>query len=98
MTEIEPLGDRLLVKADDPLKMTKGGIVLPDNSLEKSKTGVVLAVGPGRLLDNGERGGIPLKEGDRVLFNEYAGTVVIVDKEKYLIMNHDEILGRLVEA
>lgn len=96
--EIEPLGDRILVKADDAMRMTKGGIALPDNALEKSKTGVVVAVGPGRLLDSGERSGIPLNEGDRVLFNEYAGTLVKIGEEKFLIMNHDEILGRLVES
>lgn len=79
-----------------PLPMeerTKGGIVLPDTAKEKPQKGEVVAVGPGRLLDNGQRVAIDLKPGDRVLYSKYAGNEVKLDDEEYLILRESDILG-----
>ncbi|KUK41386.1 MAG: 10 kDa chaperonin [Clostridia bacterium 62_21] len=81
-----------------PLPMeekTKGGIVLPDTAKEKPQKGEVVAVGPGRLLDNGQRVAIELKAGDKVLYSKYAGNEVKIDGEEYLILREADILGVL---
>ena len=81
-----------------PLPMeerTKGGIVLPDTAKEKPQKGEVVAVGPGRLLDNGQRVAIELKAGDKVLYSKYAGNEVKIDDEEYLILREADILGVL---
>ena len=90
---VTPLGDRVLVKrvaADDK---TKGGIILPDTAKEKPREGVVVAVGLGKLLDNGERQAISVKKKDRVLFSSYAGSEIKLDGEEMLILGEDEILA-----
>jgi len=74
---------------------TKGGIVLPDTAKEKPQKGEVVAVGPGRLLDNGQRVAIELKAGDKVLYSKYAGNEVKIDGEEYLILREADILGVL---
>jgi chaperonin GroES len=74
-------------------EVTKGGIVLPDTAKEKPQEGEVVAVGPGRLLDNGTRVPIDLKVGDRILFSKYAGNEVKLDNVEYLIMRESDILG-----
>lgn len=91
---IQPLADRVLVKRPKPTS-TKGGILLPDSAQEKPKEGIVVATGPGKINENGEREAMPIKIGDSVLFSSYAGTEVKnpKDNETYLILNIDDILG-----
>lgn len=93
VSKITPLGDRVLVKRVEAEEKTKGGIVLPDSAREKPREGVVEAVGNGRLLDNGERAGLQLKKGDKVLFSSYAGTEVKIGGEEYLVMGEDDVLA-----
>ncbi len=91
--KIEPLGANLVVKRLAGDEVTAGGIVLPDNAKEKPRQGRVLSVGDGRLLANGTRAPHQLSEGDRVLFDSYAGTEVLIDGQEFLIMREDEILA-----
>ena len=86
---IKPLGDRVLIKQIDSEEVTKGGIVLPDTAKEKPQEGEVLAVGPGKLLDNGERAPMEVKVGDRVLFAKYAGSEIKQGGEEYMILNSE---------
>jgi chaperonin GroES len=86
---IKPLGDRVLIKQIDSEEVTKGGIVLPDTAKEKPQEGEVLAVGPGKLLDNGQRAPMEVKEGDRVLFAKYAGSEIKQGGEEYMILNSE---------
>ncbi len=95
--KIRPLNDKILVKRLDAEERTKGGIVLPDTAKEKPKEGKVIAVGNGKLLDNGERAKPQVSHGDRILFNSYAGTEVKIEGVEHLIMNEDDILA-IVEA
>jgi chaperonin GroES len=90
---IRPLGERVVVKPLPSEEVTKGGIVLPDTAKEKPQEGEVVAVGPGRLLDNGTRVSIDLKVGDRILFSKYAGNEVKIQDVEYLIMRESDILG-----
>ena len=90
---VTPLGDRVLVKrvaADDK---TKGGIILPDTAKEKPREGIVVAVGNGKLMDNGSRQAMSVKQTDRVLFSSYAGSEIKLDGEDLLILGEDEILA-----
>ena len=91
--KIRPLNDRLLVKRMQEEEMTAGGIIIPDSAKEKPAEGKVVAVGPGKVSDNGERVALQVKEGDVVLFSKYGGTDVKLDGEDYLIMREDDILG-----
>lgn len=90
---IRPLGDRVVVKPLPSEEVTKSGIVLPDTAKEKPQEGEVVSVGPGRLLDSGERVPIDLKAGDKVLFSKYAGNEVKIDDVEYLILREMDILG-----
>lgn len=90
---IQPLGDKIVVKRLEAAEVTKGGIVLPDSAKEKPKEGKIIAVGPGKICDDGKRGAMQLKKGDRVLFTSYAGTEVKYDGETYLIMSEDDVLA-----
>ena len=90
---IVPLGDRIVVQRLAAEEVTKGGIVLPDSAKEKPKEGKVIALGAGRLLDNGERAAFSVKKNDRVIFSSYAGTEVKYEGEDYLILSEDEILA-----
>jgi chaperonin GroES len=92
---LKPLADRVVVKAIQQEEKTKGGIVLPDTAKEKPQEGEVLAVGPGKLLDNGQRAPMEVKPGDKVLYAKYAGTEVKIDDEEYLIMRESDILAIL---
>jgi chaperonin GroES len=92
-TKIVPLGDRVLIQRVAAEESTKGGIILPDSAKEKPREGVVLAVGSGRVLKNGERKELSVSNGDRVLFSSYAGTEVKYDGEEYVILSEDEILA-----
>jgi len=91
-TRIRPLGDRVVVKVVKQEK-TAGGIVLPDTAQEKPQMGEVIAVGPGRILDNGERSKMDVATGNKILFAKYAGTEVKLDGEEYLLINEKDILG-----
>ena len=90
---VKPLGDKILVKRLDAEEVTKGGIVLPDSAKEKPKEGRVIEVGPGKVLDDGSRGALQIKKGDRVLFTSYAGTEIKVDGEEYLVMSEEDVLA-----
>jgi chaperonin GroES len=92
---ITPLGDRVMIRRVEAEEKTKGGIVLPDTAKEKPREGVVVAVGKGRLLENGERVPFSVKPKDRILFSSYAGTEVKLDGDEYLILGEDEILAIL---
>ena len=91
--KLQPLGDRLVVKAMERETTTKSGIVLPDTAKEKPQEGEVLAVGPGKVLDNGKRTTLEVQAGQRVLFAKYAGTEVKIDGEEYLILRESDIMG-----
>ncbi len=90
---IKPLGDKVIVKRTEAEETTAGGIVLPDSAKEKPKRGVVLAIGNGRLLDDGTRSDLQVKKNDEVLFTSYAGTEIKVNGEEYMIMDESDILG-----
>ena len=90
---IKPLGDKVIVKRVQAEEKTAGGIVLPDTAKEKPKRGIVLAIGNGRLLDDGTRSEMQVKKSDEVLFTSYAGTEIKVDGDEYMIMDESDILG-----
>ncbi|HZL84859.1 MAG TPA: co-chaperone GroES [Candidatus Krumholzibacteria bacterium] len=92
---IRPLSDRVLVRALEEQEVKRGGIIIPDTAKEKPQEGEVIAVGPGRLSDKGERVPIEVKTGDRVLFGKYSGTEVNVGAEALLIMRETDILAVL---
>ncbi|HEX6557058.1 MAG TPA: co-chaperone GroES [Ktedonobacteraceae bacterium] len=91
--KIQPLGDRVVVKALARETVTKSGLVLPDTAKEKPQEGEVLAVGPGKVLDNGKRTTPEVKVGERVLFARYAGTEIKMDGEEYLILRESDVMG-----
>ncbi|NLM94789.1 MAG: co-chaperone GroES [Firmicutes bacterium] len=92
---LKPLADRVVVKVVEEEERTRGGIVLPDTAKEKPQQGEVIAVGPGRVLDNGERVPVDVKKGDMVIFAKYGGTEVKVEGEEYLILRESDILAVL---
>jgi len=92
-TKLRPLGDRVVIQPTPREEMTKSGIVLPDTAKEKPQEGSVLAVGPGRLLDDGKRESIDVKVGDKVLYAKYAGTEFKVDDNELLIVSQKDILA-----
>jgi len=94
---IRPLGERVVIKPLPGEEVTKGGIVLPETAKEKPQEGEVVAVGPGRLLDNGTRVSIDLQVGDKILFSKYAGNEIKLDDVEYLIMRESDILGVIVK-
>lgn len=91
--EIVPLNDRILVKRIEAEEVKQGTIIIPDTAKEKPQEGEVVAVGKGRLLENGQRQPLEVKKGDKVLFGKYAGTDVTIGGEEYLIMREDDVLG-----
>lgn len=95
--KLKPLGDRVLVKPIAVEERTKSGIVLPDTAKEKPQQGKVLAVGQGRLLDNGQLVPLQVKEGDRVLYSKYSGTEVKIENEEYLVLSERDILAIIEE-
>jgi chaperonin GroES len=92
---IKPLGERVVVKVLKNETKTKSGIVLPDTAKEKPQMGKVLAVGPGKVLDDGKKINMEVKAGDQVLFAKYAGTEVKLDGEEYMILKENDILAIL---
>ncbi|MEO0097241.1 MAG: co-chaperone GroES [candidate division WOR-3 bacterium] len=95
--KIKPLADRVVVERIEEEEVKKGGIILPDTAKEKPIRGKVIAVGPGRLDDKGNRIPMEVKKGDVVLFGKYAGQEIKIDNKEYLIMREDEILAIIVE-
>jgi chaperonin GroES len=95
-TTIRPLDDRIVIKEIEAEEKTSGGIVLPDTAREKPQRGRVVAVGPGKLLDNGSRADIGLKEGDEVLFGKYAGTEIKLDGEEIKILRESDVLAKII--
>lgn len=94
---IKPLGERIVLKVMESEEKTKSGIVLPDTAKEKPQMGKVLAVGSGRILDNGERVPLEVKVGDKVLFAKYAGTEVKIDGEEYMVLKENDVLAIIPE-
>ncbi|MGE5528659.1 MAG: co-chaperone GroES [Patescibacteria group bacterium] len=90
---VQPVGDRVLVKPLETEERSKGGVIIPDTAKEKPQMGEVLAVGPGKILENGQRLAPECKKGDKVLYTSYAGTEVKVDGEKLLLMRESDILA-----
>ncbi|PKN77149.1 MAG: co-chaperone GroES [Deltaproteobacteria bacterium HGW-Deltaproteobacteria-10] len=91
--KIRPLQDRVIVKRLDEEQKTKGGIIIPDTAKEKPVEGKVIAVGKGKVADDGKLIKMDVKEGDKILFSKYGGTEVKIDGQEYLIMREDDILG-----
>ena len=91
--KIRPLQDRVIVRRIEEADKTKGGIIIPDTAKEKPMEGKVIAVGKGKILEDGKIHPLDVKAGDRVLFAKYAGTEVKIDEEEHLIMREDDILG-----
>jgi len=92
-TRIQPLQDRILVKRLDEEEEQIGGIIIPDSAKEKPQEGEVIAVGPGKVTDDGKRQSPEVSEGDKILFAKYAGTEVKSEGEEYLIMREDDVLA-----
>ncbi|EGF28055.1 co-chaperone GroES [Rhodopirellula baltica] len=90
---LQPLGERIVVQREESETTTAGGIVLPDSAKEKPARGTVVALGTGKLLDDGSRADFQLAAGDRVLFSSYAGETVEVDDTEYLLMREDDVLA-----
>jgi chaperonin GroES len=90
---VKPLDDRVLVKQCEAEQMTAGGIVLPDSAQEKPQRGKVVATGPGKLLDSGQRGKLSVKKGDEIFYGKYAGTEIKIDGEEYVILRENDILA-----
>lgn len=95
--KLQPLGDRVVVRPIEREEVTKGGIVLPDTAKEKPQEGEVLAVGPGRLTEDGTRIAMDIKVGDRVIYAKYGGTEIKVDGEELVILREMDILAKKVK-
>ena len=93
---LKPLGDRLIVKAVEEEDMTASGIVLPDTAKEKPQKGKVLAVGTGRLDDDGQRVPLDVSEGDEVVYSKYGGTEIVVEGEDLLVLRESDVLAKVV--
>ena len=92
---LKPLDDRVVVKQVEAEETTAGGIVLPDTAKEKPQRGKVVSVGPGKILDNGDRGTMGVKKGDEVLYAKYAGTEVEIDGKELVILRESDILAKI---
>lgn len=90
---VKPLADRVIVRALEAEEKTAGGIIIPDNAKEKPQKGEVIAVGPGKISDSGQKITMEVKKGDKVLYGKYSGTEVTVDGKEYLIMRESDILA-----
>jgi chaperonin GroES len=93
--KVRPLNDRLLVRRVEEAETVKGGIIIPDTAKEKPQEGEVIAVGTGKVLDNGTKLDLDVKVGDKILFGKYSGTDIKVDGEEMLILREDEVLAVL---
>lgn len=93
---LQPLHDRVIVKPAAPEQTTKGGIIIPDTAKEKPMQGEIIAVGQGRIADDGKLIAMQLKPGDKVLYGKYSGTEVTIDNEEYLIMRESDVFAVIV--
>ncbi|OGP52226.1 MAG: co-chaperone GroES [Deltaproteobacteria bacterium RBG_13_43_22] len=91
--KIRPLHDRVIVQRIEEEEKTKGGIIIPDTAKEKPQEGKVIAVGAGKILENGTKLTLDVKVGDKILFGKYSGTEIKIEGEEYLMMREDDILG-----
>jgi chaperonin GroES len=91
--KLRPLQDRILVQRIEEEKTTKGGIIIPDTAKEKPAEGKVIAVGNGKIGEDGKRLALEIKKGDRILFGKYSGTEIKIEGEEYLILREDDVLG-----
>ncbi|MEW6186332.1 MAG: co-chaperone GroES [Thermodesulfobacteriota bacterium] len=91
--KIRPLHDRVIVQRIEEEEKTKGGIIIPDTAKEKPQEGKVIAVGPGKVLENGTKMTLDVKVGDKILFGKYSGTEIKIEGDEYLMMREDDILG-----
>ena len=94
MAKIEPLGDRVVIKPTAKEEKSKGGIILPDTAQEKPQEGKIIAVGPGRLTEDGKRIAMEVKKGDKVIYSKYAGTEFKLDDDDLVIMREVDILAK----
>ncbi|BBO31985.1 MAG: co-chaperone GroES [Planctomycetaceae bacterium] len=90
---LQPLGDKVVVEREESQTKTAGGIVLPDSAKDKPSRGTIIAIGTGKLLDDGTRGSLQVKKGDRVLFTSYAPETITIDDEEFLLMSESDILA-----
>lgn len=91
--KVKPLGDRILVKRLEPTRSKKGGIIIPDSAKEKPQEAKVIALGQGKLLEDGKRAPFEVKVGDKVFINKYGGTEINIDDEEHLIVREEDILA-----
>ncbi len=91
--KIQPLGDRVIIKALEPKEVKKGGIIIPDTAKEKPQEGEVMAVGKGKVSEDGKLIAMEVKPGDKVLYGKYSGTEIKINDEEYLIMREEDVLG-----
>jgi chaperonin GroES len=91
--KLAPLDDRVVIKQSEAEEKSAGGIILPDAAKEKPQRGKIIAVGPGKMLDNGKRGEMNVKKGEEVLYAKYSGNEIEIDNEKYVILHEGDILG-----
>ena len=94
-TQLKPMGDRVVVRPTEQAEITPSGLVLPDTARERPQEGEVVAVGPGRYLNNGKRQEMELKAGDKVIYSKYAGTELQVDDEELLVLGSNDILAKI---
>ena len=97
MAKVKPLRDRVLVRRIEEAEQKVGGIIIPDTAKEKPQEGEVVAVGPGRMTEDGKRIALEVKKGDRILIGKYSGTDVKIDGIEYVILREEDVLGVLVE-
>jgi chaperonin GroES len=91
--KLRPLDDRVVIKQSDAEEKTIGGIILPDTAKEKPQIGKIIAIGQGKLLENGKRGKMSVKKNDEVIYGKYMGSEIEIDREKYVILRENDILG-----
>lgn len=94
VTKIKPLGDRVVIKPTPKEEVSKGGIVIPDTAKEKPQEGKIIAVGPGKLSEDGKRIAMEVKVGDKVIYSKYAGAEIKVDDEELIIVRESDILAK----
>ena len=90
---VKPLGDRVIVKSLEEKEIKKGGIIIPDTAKEKPQEGEIIAVGPGKVAEDGSKVPMEVSVGDKVLFGKYSGTEIKINSQEYLIMHQDDIFG-----
>ena len=95
--KVKPLHDRVIIERVEAESKTAGGIIIPDNAKEKPQQGEVIAVGAGKVLEDGKKAPLEVKKGDRVLFGKYSGTEIKIDGTEYLMMKEEDVLGIVVK-